>query len=139
MSAYLDSSVLVPLVRVETSTPQVAAWLRELSEPPSMSEFGRGEVGSAMARLVRTKLVDRADAIERLEWFDEWARETLTLDVDASHLRAASQLARRFELGLRLPDAIHLALARANGIPLATLDVRLGRAAETVGLAVARL
>ena len=38
-------------------------------------------------------------------------------------------------LGVRGPDALHLALLQVTGLPFATFDARLRRAADAIGLA----
>ena len=46
---------------------------------------------------------------------------------------------RRFDLALRAPDALHLAVARRLDATLVTLDRRLTAAARELGIAVDEL
>ena len=46
---------------------------------------------------------------------------------------------RRFDLALRAPDALHLAIARRLDATLVTLDRRLAAAAGELGIAVDEL
>jgi len=48
----------------------------------------------------------------------------------------ASSVLRRFDLVIRTPDALHLAMARRVGAELVTFDERMADAARMLGLAV---
>lgn len=47
----------------------------------------------------------------------------------------AGVFVRRFDLALRVPDALHLAIVRRLGVALVTLDRRLATAAGEFGVA----
>jgi uncharacterized protein len=65
------------------------------------------------------------------------AAMSLPVDIAASDARLACVYARRFDLGLRAPDAaLHLAIARRLDATLATLDRRLATAARELGITV---
>jgi hypothetical protein len=82
-------------------------------------------------------LLTDADASARLADFDVWrAAMSLGVDIAASDTRLAYIYARRFDLGLRAPDALHLAIARRLDATLVTLDRRLATAARELGVAV---
>ena len=133
MSAYLDASVLLPMLIAEPSTECLGAVDRELL----ISDFAAAEVASALSRLVRMALLTGADASERLADFDTWrATMSLHVDIEASDARLAYIYVRRFELRLRAPDALHLAAARRLDASLITLDRRLATAATELGVAV---
>jgi uncharacterized protein len=57
-------------------------------------------------------------------------------DVDAHDCRLANTYVRRFELRLRVPDALHAAICRSLDLQLVTLDRRLAAAARELGIAV---
>ena len=100
--------------------------------------FAAAEVASALSRLVRMALLTEADA-SRLADFDAWrAAMSLPVDIGASDARLAFIYVRRFDLGLRAPDALHLAVARRLDAILVTLDRRLATAAHELGVAVDR-
>lgn len=118
---YLDSSALVKLVDVE---PESQALKRHLAAHPSRvsSALSTAEVIRA-ARRHGPKAVRRARVI--LDQLD-------LLAVNPEVLDAAGMLD---PLALRTLDAIHLASAlRLEAGELVTYDVRMARAAETVGL-----
>ena len=134
MSLYLDASVLVPLVVQENSTGSIVALLQRQVSPPMVSDFAQAEVGAAVSRLVRMGRLSTKVGEALLARFDLWrAREAVLLPVEPDDIRTAGDLVRDFELRLRTPDALHLAIARRLGVPLTTLDKALARAAGLTG------
>jgi uncharacterized protein len=105
-----------------------------------VSDFAAAEVASALSRLARMALLTDADASARLADFDAW-RATMSspVDIAASDARLAYIYVRRFDLGLRAPDALHLAITRRLDATLVTLDRRLATAARDLGIAVEQL
>jgi uncharacterized protein len=137
VSAYLDASVLLPTLIEEAVSPAVRAYLRSAGQELLVSDFAVAEVASGISRLVRMRTLDTAGAIARLEDFEIWrAATTGPADLHAADARLAYLFARRFELTLRTPDAVHLAMARRLDATLVTLDQRLARAAATLDIAV---
>lgn len=137
MTVYLDATVIVPLFWVEPSTATVIALLRREASRPVVSDYAAGEVGSAFARLVRMNALETSQALERLTLFDEWRRDVSDLLLTKSDdIEGAARLVRRFELGSRLPDALHLTLCHRAGLTLVTNDGLMSRAAEAVGVPV---
>lgn len=137
MSAYLDASVLLPTLIAEPTTEAVYDCLGTDDQELLISDFAAAEVASALSRLVRMSLLTDADAAARLADFDAWrAAMSLPADIGASDARLAYIYVRRFDLGLRAPDALHLAIARRLDATLVTLDRRLATAAREMGIAV---
>ena len=58
------------------------------------------------------------------------------LGADGQELLISGFYARRFDLRLRAPDALHLVIARRLDATLVTLDRRLATAARDMGIAV---
>ena len=56
------------------------------------------------------------------------------IEVESADMRVASTFARRFELSLRAPDTLHVAVCRRLGLPLFTFDERQAAAAERLGV-----
>jgi len=103
-----------------------------------ISDFSGAEVASAISRLVRTKFLTPTDAATRLAAFDTWrAAMTVTPAMAATDARLADVFVRHFELMLRAPDALHVAICRRLDLTLVTLDRRLAHAARALGLRVA--
>jgi uncharacterized protein len=137
VSAYLDTSVLLPTLIAEPSTQAVYDCLGAVNRELLVSDFAAAEVASALSHLVRMELLAGADAFARLEDFDAWrATMSLPVDIGAADARLAYIYARRFELRLRAPDALHLAIARRLDATLVTLDRRLASAARELGIVV---
>ena len=138
MSAYLDTSVLLPTLIAEAATEAVYDRLGAGDQELLVSDFAAAELASAMSRLVRMALLSEADASARLADFDAWrAAMSLPVDIGAADARLAYIYTRRFDLRLRAPAALHLALARRRDATLVTLDRRLVTAAREMGIAVA--
>ena len=137
MNTYLDASVLLPTLIAEPATEAVYDCLGADDHELLISDFAAAEVASALSRLVRMALLTDADASARLADFDAWrAAMSLPVDIAASDARLAYIYARRFDLGLRAPDALHLAIARRLDATLITLDRRLATAAREMGITV---
>ena len=135
MSLYLDASVLVPTITEEPSSAAVDAIILAKTGELIVSEYAAAEVASALSRLVRMGRLDEPDAKGRLADFDDWrASGTDLADFIAHDCRLANSYVRRFDLKLRAPDALHLAICRRLGLQLATLDRRLATAARELGV-----
>src|SRR5215204_3910248 len=125
MSIYLDTSVLIPMLVREAASDAVKAYLATRQER-FISDFAAAEVASSLSRLVRTRLLAVAEAAARLTDFDAWrAATSLPADLHAADARLAYAYVRGFELMLRAPDALHLAISNRLGATLVTLDRRL--------------
>jgi predicted nucleic acid-binding protein len=57
------------------------------------------------------------------------------LPVTSDHFRTAARFADDHALGLRAPDALHLAIAAGHGATLVTLDRRLSAAGKALRVA----
>jgi uncharacterized protein len=138
LNLYLDASVLVPTLVAEAATEVVEAYLHAAGQVRLISDFAAAEVGSGLSRLVRMGLLGSAEASARLADFDAWrAGTSAPVEVHPSDVRLAYIYVRRFDLRLRAPDALHLAIARRLDATLVTLDRRLADAAREFGIAVA--
>lgn len=137
MSVYLDASVILPTLVEEAASQAVDAFIGLAGEQLVISEFAAAEVASALSRLVRTGLLERDDAAARLADFDAWrAVATADPDTQASDIRLAHLFVRRFDLMLRVPDALHAAMCRRADHELVTMDRRLATAARDLGVSV---
>jgi uncharacterized protein len=137
LSAYLDTSVLLPTLITEPATEAVYDYLGACEQELLISDFAAAEVASALSRLIRMAMLTATDASARLADFDAWrAAMSMPVDLAASDARLAYMYVRRFDLGLRAPDALHLAIARRLDATLITLDRRLAAAAREMGVAV---
>jgi predicted nucleic acid-binding protein len=136
LNPYLDASVIVPYFIDETHSPGVSHFIDSLTAPPVLSDFAIGEFASAVARRVRMASLTAANARIMLADFDRWSAETTRpMAIVSADIADATALVRRFDLKLRLPDAIHLAACGRRALALATLDDLLADAAHALGVA----
>ncbi len=136
----MDASFLIPTLVAERGSDVVSAYLVAAERELLVSEFAAAELASALSRLVRMRLIASADAEERLADFDVWrAAASSPVDVEPADARLAYPCVRRFDLMLRTPDALHLAIAARLDASIATLDRRMERAARELGIAVEAL
>ena len=140
MSVYLDASVLLPTIVTEKGSGPVDRFMQASATPLLVSEFAAAEVSSALSRLARMGQLTAEDATSRLLDFDSWRIvHAKPIDVESVDVRLAVTFVRRFELKLRTPDALHLAICRRLDAALVTLDRRLSVAARELNIEVAFL
>ena len=139
MSHYFDASALVPMLIQEAKSAAIDTFVQSLNERPIVSGFAAGEVASALARLVRTGGLTAQIAQNLFNDFDAWRTgDTQGIDVLNSDVAQAAVFVRQFDLGLRMPDALHLALAQRSSLPLVTLDERMVKAGSALGVQTIR-
>ena len=135
---YLDASVIVPLLLVESHSPAISSWVRANTSSILISDLAATEVSSAISLSIRAGRSTEDEARVLLRDFDSWR---LALDhsaeIEPEDIRNADLFVRRFDLKLRAPDAIHAATAHRIGATLITLDRRLLMAATALGIAAA--
>jgi predicted nucleic acid-binding protein len=137
VSLYLDASAIVPTLIEEGASRALGDYLAEAGEAFVVSDFAAAEVASALSRLARMTLIGREAAETLLREFDAWrASATTGVEFVSADVRLANVFVRRFELGLRAPDALHLAVCQRGDHTLVTLDARLAAAARALGVRV---
>ena len=139
MTFYLDANILVSLALAEPASFAARAFVVDNAGHLGVSTFAAGEFASALSLAVRDHRIDETDARQRFEDFDIWrAAATSDVAMGTSDLLAGAALVRRFDLKLRLPDAIHAACCQRLGLTLVTFDNRLAEAARALAIAVAQ-
>lgn len=135
---YLDTSVVVSLLRPEPATAAVQRWIgRNAANGLHVSDWVTVEVASALSLLQRMGDLDeiqRAHAQQTYDMLVEDAFELLTPRRSAFAL--AADWCARFELSLRAADALHLAVASTADLELVTRDVVQARAGKALGVTV---
>ncbi len=135
MSYYLDACVVVALIQDEAGTAAAIQFVSQADDPLIVSDYALGEAASAVSRQFRMGKIELAEAKHRLTLLDEWvAGSAQPIATEASDIRMGAQLVRRIVMGVRLPDAIHLAAAQIRGYRLVTIDRHMASAAEQMGL-----
>ena len=134
MSVYIDTSVVVSFFIQDDHADAARRWAR--TDPSvAISDWTATEFSSALSHHVRLgSLSDRERKAAELA-FDRWAMRGVVLEVARERFQDARILMQGHRR-LRAPDALHLAVARHEGLPLATLDHDLRDAAVAEGLKV---
>jgi len=137
LTCYLDASVVLPALVKETASPAVDRFMSTVEQELLVSDFAAAEVASALSRLVRMGRLQPGEGMACLTDLDAWrAAMTTVAEIHAADVRLAGAYVRRFDLALRVPDALHLAIARRLDATLVTLDRRLAAAARELGIGV---
>lgn len=132
---YLDANALVSLFMADIHTAAIRALLRAEQPVVGVSNFASAEFASAVARRVRMDGLTAAQGGRLLNVHDGWiAANAQPIDVEPADIRVACTFVRRFELGLRVPDALHIAICHRTGLLLLTFDEQQAMAAERLGV-----
>jgi predicted nucleic acid-binding protein len=137
---YLDASCCVAALTPESGTLRTGAWLADQSEGDlAISPWVHAEVASALSIKVRTAslTVDERSAV--LAGWLALRQGLVSLSITEEIFSLAADMAGRHELALRAGDALHLAIAATHGCTLVTLDDRMAKAAEKLGVPVAAI
>lgn len=88
-----------------------------------------------MAIKLRTGQINIAQRAAALAMFNKLVTESFTvLMITGVHFRAAARFADQHTLGLRMGDALHLAVASEHGATVYTLERSLAEAGPSVGV-----
>lgn len=137
MTLYLDACAIVPIFVTETHSPTIVRLLSDNAPPWQVSDFAAGEVAAAFGRMAREGRLPPGRGEAALLLFDDWRSSNCEAPAfAAADIRTATRFVRRFELKLRLPDAIHAATCQRLGLTLVTLDRRLADAASVLDIGV---
>ena len=132
---YLDASVIVALFIEESLTKRARSAI--VNQRLIVSDFAVTELSSAVARRVRMGEITAGDAATLFGNVDAWVGRGAVMErLEPTDLAYATLLVRRLELGLRAPDAVHLAIVTRLNATLVTLDAKLAGAAAALGMAV---
>ncbi|MBX9700960.1 MAG: PIN domain-containing protein [Acetobacteraceae bacterium] len=135
MTLLPDTSALASAFLHDVHAERARAALASVASI-AVSSFAAAEFASAVSLRVRTRHLSRDAALRVLDVFDTWVSlsadkvEVLPADIDV-----AAGYVRRFDLALKAPDALHLAVASRLGLPLLTFDARQAAAARALGVA----
>lgn len=126
MSAYFDTSVLIPLFFNEAGT---AAARREILNQAAVwaSHWTLAEFSSAVSFKLRSGQIDEPTATTARRLFGEFVASRLTVvDVLREDFSNAAGLCQSMPApGLRTPDVLHLAIAMRLGLSMVSFDPAL--------------
>jgi len=130
----LDCSVTMAWAFDDEDVPRAAAMRDRLGEDLAVAPaIWALEVGNALLVAERRKRISRAESARFVEIL-----RALPIDVGAAPFLGTlgSLLSLARQTGVSVYDACYLDLAAAHGLPLATLDKALERAARQIGVAL---
>jgi uncharacterized protein len=135
MTPYFDASALLALLLNEPAGDAVDRFLQNDDQAVGVSTLCVAECSAAISGLVRMNRRSEPEAMALLQQLDGWlaafSERASVLDAD---IEDACLLVRRFDLKLRTPDAIHLAVTRRLGARLVTLDRPMTRTASLLNI-----
>ena len=137
MSVYLDTSVVVSFFVRDDHAVTVRKWA-ETEPKVTISDWTATEFTSALSYQVRAGRLSERERRAAELGFDRWMAQRSVLEVERDRFRDARHLMRN-HARLRAPDALHLAIARQNGLALATLDQDMREAATAEGMKIIEL
>jgi len=134
---YFDTSVVVPYYLPELLSAQVQL-LYGTQVGPAISELVELEVFAALSLRLRVGDLERAQVDQVAGLFSRHVDDGLyaRISLTAAHYRAARNYVTRFDLPLKAPDALHLAVASVGGLRLVTADGQLARNAQALAIEV---
>jgi predicted nucleic acid-binding protein len=134
---YVDTSILVAYYCPEPISDAVEEIIRDLKRPV-ISRLTEVELISAISRKIRENNLTPSDGSRIVTQFHSHIKNAMfrQLAVDDQHYQIAINWISRFSTPLRTLDALHLAIAAFNNLPLITADVQLSNAARHFGVEV---
>ena len=136
----LDTSVVVAFYIPEANSHRVQR-LFSSETPLAISSLAQVEFTSAIARLVRMKSLSKAAGRRVLAEFESHVQQKLYAfsPITQETYELARHWLGSFTTSLRTLDALQLAVAHSNGLPLVTADKALAKAAKKLGVDVQTL
>ena len=131
----LDTSVIVPFYVPESVSVRVQR-LFSSGTPLAITALGEVEFHSAISRLVRMKSISKDAGKRVIEAFASHVQQKRFAFRPITRLQyeQARDWIGALTTSLRTLDALQLATAHANGLPLATADRALARSAKRLGI-----
>jgi len=138
---YLDTSVVVSLLRPEPATTTVQRWVaRNAASGLHVSDWVTVEVSTALSILQRTSELGASARAQAQQTYELLCGNTFeVLTVRRSAYALAAKWTAQPELSLRAGEALHLAVASLADLEVVTRDVQQARAARAVGVKVKQI
>ena len=134
---YIDTSVIVAYYYPEPLSEKAEAFLMSHARP-AISTLTEVEMFSALSRKIREGGLSRKDAGRIVAKFLSHAdgHYYTRLFVEPHHYRLARDWIGLFQTNLKTLDALHLAVAHAEGLTVVTADQELAESARVLALDV---
>ncbi len=134
---YIDASAVVAALAHGSAADRVWNWLEGLEAGSLHASAWVGtEISSALAIKVRTGALTITQRQEIWTTYTIFASNSIAMvSIDDAQFDAAARYIDHVETGLRAGDALHLAVAQAHGLTLATLDKQMADAGPKLGVA----
>ena len=132
VQVYFDTSAVLPALIADPHTHVMQGWVAERALTVVLSDFTAAEFAAAISRGLRVGRFRARGAEAALSLFDSWRLRTQQRRTGSDDIASCERLVRDFRLKLNAPDALHLAIARSDSVPLVTFDHRLAVAARTI-------
>ena len=141
MILYLDTSAIVAALTHEAKTARTLRGLDDQApELLAISDWVTAEFSPALSIKLRSGKIEAQHRANALAMFTTMSAETFTvLPISGAEFRTAARFADQHALGLRVGDALHLAICADHGATLCTLDQRLSEADPTLAVKTALL
>jgi predicted nucleic acid-binding protein len=135
--ALVDTSVVVAYYVPEATSHRVQK-LFSSGAPLSICALTQVEFASAIARLVRTNAITAQAGRRVMEAFEAHIGRQLYsfCPITPKEYDLARDWLGSFKTSLRTLDALQLAIAHSNALPLITSDKTLAKAARQLGVAI---
>jgi uncharacterized protein len=133
---YIDTSVLYDFYIKGTRTKKVQTFINHHQGELTISLWVKTEFYGALGRRVRDGALPSALAERAAQRFENHHLQGLyaICVVNSAAFEQAALLTRRFKLGIKSPDALHLAIAKLEGLELITSDQALANTAKQLQL-----
>jgi len=134
---YLDTSAIAAYYCPEPLSAKAEKALLKTGTPV-ISELTQLELTSAVARKIRGKQFALETGQSVLSLFQSHLGKGMfrLIAIESRHWQKSWEWIGRFDAPLRSLDAIHLAVAACEGLPILTLDRQMALSARKLGLAV---
>jgi predicted nucleic acid-binding protein len=134
---YVDTSALIAYFIPEAHSAKVEAVLRDANRYPlAISEWTATEFVSALGIKCRTGQLTEAQSLAVQGQYQAMERHFIKLNVETADFHKAAEWLRKWRLGLRSGDALHLAIAERHGLTVCTLDKIMKESALALGLPI---
>jgi uncharacterized protein len=133
--AYIDTSALVAYYCPESQSQAVERLLLSMPQP-HISHLTDVEIASAISRKIRYNELSSSNGNRIFNLYQNHINQGLFswLPLDLNHFQMAKSWISQFSTALRTLDALHLAIAQANDLPILSLDMQLIEATEYFGI-----